>query len=59
MKKYCDTFDAYYMEDKWLERKCCTKPNDDCFFRCWERPDVPCVDCKYELECEGPEDQCE
>jgi hypothetical protein len=49
-------FDAYYTGDKWLEVKCCEGPNDDCMFNCWERPDVPCVNCKYKQECESEEE---
>jgi hypothetical protein len=56
MKKYCYIFDAYYREDKWLESKCCEGPNDDCMFNCWERPDIPCVNCKYKQECKSEEE---
>lgn len=49
---YCGQFDAYFVEGEWLEGKCCTAPTKDCYFNCWERPDIPCKDCKYEEGCE-------
>ena len=57
-KRYCSIYDAYFKKDKWLESKCCTEPNSDCYFRCWERPDTPCLNCKMENECPEYKEKC-
>ncbi|MGL5380213.1 hypothetical protein [Clostridium sp.] len=51
IRSYCSIHDAYFTKDRWLELKCCSEPNFNCRNKCFERPDIPCVNCKVEKNC--------
>lgn len=53
-RRYCERWDAYYTKDRWLESTGCGKQKSckKCSIKCFNRPDVPCIECSYESNCE-------
>ncbi|MGL5330515.1 MAG: hypothetical protein ACRDD7_14685 [Peptostreptococcaceae bacterium] len=46
-RSYCEKWDAYYSDGKWIESTGCDKDKScsKCPIKCFNRPEYPCSNC--------------